>query len=150
MLVRVPLAVVLALGFAVPVVAEDKKAEADLKAMVGNWTVQKAELGGKDITEHLKVLKFEVRAGGKYTAQVGEQKDDGAFTIDTGKTPKQMTVKPTAGPNKGQTVKAIYKIDADTFTICYDHEADKGDYPKAFETKPDTTLLLVVYTREKK
>ena len=150
MLVRVPFAVVLALGLAVPVVADDKKAEADLKAMVGNWKVQKAELGGKDITEHLKVLKFEVREGGKYTAQVGEQKDDGTFTIDTGKTPKQMTVKPTGGPNKGQTVKVIYKLDGDTFTICYDHEAGKGDYPKAFETKPDTTLLLVVYTREKK
>lgn len=150
MYLRVPFAVVLALGIAVPVVAEDKKADADLKAMVGNWKVEKAELGGKDITEHLKTMKFDITDGGKYTVEIGDEKDAGAFTVEPGKAPKQLTVKPTGGPNKGKTVKAIYKIDGDTFTVCYDHDADKGTYPTKFESKPDTTHLLIVYKREKK
>jgi uncharacterized protein (TIGR03067 family) len=145
-----PFAFVLALCLVPQAAAEDKKPDADLKAMVGNWKIEKAELGGKDITEHIKDLKFEVRDGGKYTAELGEVKDDGTFTVDPAKSPKELDVKPTGGPNKGQTVKGIYKLDGDTLTICYDHEADKGKRPAKFETKPDTTLLLIVYKREKR
>lgn len=144
------LAVVAVLFVAGSVGADDKKNEADLKAMVGKWTVEKAEIGGKDITEHLKVLKFEIRDGGKYTAQVGEEKDDGTFTVDAAKKPKEMDVKPNGGPHKGKLVKAIYKLDGDTLTICYDFDAEKGKRPEKFESKPDTMLLLVTYKREKK
>lgn len=146
---RVPFAAVVALALAAPLGA-DEKADADLKAMVGKWKVQKAELGGKDIAEHLKELKFEIRAGGKYTVEVGEEKDDGSFTVDPSKSPKVMDVKPTGGPHKGKTVKAIYKIDGDTFVVCYDFDTDTGKRPEKFESKPDTMLLLITYKREKK
>ncbi|HUR52835.1 MAG TPA: TIGR03067 domain-containing protein [Gemmataceae bacterium] len=129
-------------------VADDKKpADADAKAMVGKYGVMKAELGGKDLTEPLKVLKFEITEGGKYTASHGEEIDAGTFTLDPTKTPKTMDVKPTGGPLKGKLVKAIYKLDGDILTICYDHNA--GDRPTAFESKPDTTTLLVAYKRAK-
>ena len=59
------------------------------KALVGNYKVAKAELGGKDITEHLKEMKFEIRDGGKYTAQVGEHKDDATFTADPRRSPRK-------------------------------------------------------------
>ena len=81
----------------------DDPVAAEYKALVGNYKVAKAELGGKDITEHLKEMKFEIRDGGKYTAQVGELKDDATFTADPAKKPKEMDVKPKEGPNKGQT-----------------------------------------------
>jgi len=128
----------------------DDPVAAEYKALVGNYKVEKVLLGGKDITEHLKEMKFEIRDGGKYTAQVGELKDDATFTVDPAKKPKEMTVKPNEGPNKGQTVKAIYKLDGDTLTLCYDHEAGKGNRPAKFESQPDTTVLLITYKREKK
>ena len=128
-------------------VAGDKKPADDLKAMVGKYGVQKAELGGKDLTEPLQVLKFEVAEGGKYTASHGEMIDAGSFTVDPTKTPKEMDVKPTGGPLKGKLVKAIYKLDGDVLTICYDHTG--GDRPTKFESKPDTTVLLVSYKRAK-
>ena len=123
---------------------------ARLQALVGKWKIEKAELGGKDITEHLKDMKFEITDGGKYTAQLGEEKDEGAFTIHFAKTPNQMEIKPTGGPAKGKTVKAIYKLDGDTLTICYDHDADAVKHPEKFESKEGTTLLLITYKREKK
>jgi uncharacterized protein (TIGR03067 family) len=149
---RVPtlIAAVLVPMVALAATADDKKATADLKAMVGKWKVEKSELGGKDITDVLQVLEFEIHAGGKYTAQHGNNKDEGTFTVDPSKSPRQMVVKPMGGPNKGKTVKAIYKIDGDTLTICYDFSADKSDYPQKFESKPDTVLLLTTYKREKK
>ena len=145
----VPFVGVLALCLGAPVAA-DEKADAELKAMVGNWKLEKAELGGKDLTEHLKAMKFEIRDGGKYTVQVAEEKDDGAFTIDPTKKLKEMDVKPTGGPHKGKTVKAVYKLDGDTLVMCYDFDADKGNRPEKFESKEGTTLLLITYKREKK
>lgn len=138
----------LALFVAAPVLA-DEKADADLKSMVGKWKVEKAELGGTDITEHLQVLKFEIRAGGKYTAEVGDEKDDGTFTVDPAPSPKHMDVKPTGGPHKGHTVKAIYKLDGDALVICYDFDAEGGKRPEKFESRADTKVLLVTYKRVK-
>jgi uncharacterized protein (TIGR03067 family) len=130
--------------------AQEKKPDpaAELKAMVGKWSLTKAELGGMDVLDHLKDLKFEIREGGKYTAQLGEEKDEGTFTADPGKTPKEMDIKATGGPLGGQTVKAIYKLDGDTMTICYD--LGGGERPTKFETKADTKLFLAVYQRAKK
>ena len=120
-----------------------------IQALVGKYSVAKAVLGGMDITEHLKEMKFEIRDGGKYTAQVGELKDDATFAVDPTKKPKEMTVKPNEGPNKGQTVKVIYKLDGDTLTMCYDHEKSENR-PSKFESPEKTTVLLITYKREKK
>ena len=91
---------------AVPVslVADDKKPADDLKAMVGKWTVETAELGGKDFLEPLKALKLEITADSKYTIDLGGQTDAGTVTIDASKTPKEMDIKGTDGPNKGKTI----------------------------------------------
>ena len=128
--------------------AAEDKAAADLKALVGKWDIVKAELAGKDITEHLKSMKFEITEGGKYTADLGEEKDVGAFTVDPAKKPKEMDIKGNGGPNKDKLIKAIYKLDGDTLTVCY--ELGGGDKrPEKFETKPDTKLLVINYKRKK-
>ncbi|HSQ55057.1 MAG TPA: TIGR03067 domain-containing protein [Gemmata sp.] len=121
---------------------------AELKALVGKWKVASAELGGKDITEHLKEMKFEIKAGGKYTAQVGELKDDATFSVDLAKKPREMDVKPNGGPQKGKIVKAIYKLEGDTLIICYDHDHAENRQSR-FESKEGTTVLLITYKREK-
>ncbi len=131
-----------------PTATGDDKTDADLKAMVGKWKIEKAELSGKDISDAIKEAKFEITAGGKYTLQIGEEKDAGSFTIDPSKKPKEIDVKPTAGPLKDKTMKAIYKLDGDTMTVCYQHDAD-GKRPEKFESKDGTTHLLIVYKRMK-
>jgi uncharacterized protein (TIGR03067 family) len=148
MFVRALFTAALALGLAVPLAADDKKNEADLKAMVGKWTIEKAELGGQDARELLKGLTLTIGEAGKYSVVFGEEKDEGAFTVDAAKTPKEMDIKPTGGPNKGKTVKAIYKQDGDSATICYDLKGEAR--PEKFESKAGTGVLLVTYKREKK
>ena len=137
----------LALVFAIVPAAADDKADADLKAMVGKWDIAKADLGGKDVFEQLKAMKFEIAEGGKYVVELGTEKDVGGFTVDVAKTPKQMDIKPTDGPNKDKLIKAIYKLDGDAMTVCYELGGDKR--PEKFESKADTKQLLTTYKRKK-
>ncbi|AWM41337.1 hypothetical protein GobsT_00340 [Gemmata obscuriglobus] len=150
MTVRVPFAALtLALCLATHVAADDKKNETDLKSMVGNWTVEKAELGGKDSTVVFKTLKFEIREGGKYTVELGE-KDEGAFTVNASKSPKEMDIMSDQGPNKGKTIKAIYKLDGDALTVCYNLDPNKPARPEKFESPASSKTFLVTYKRAKK
>jgi uncharacterized protein (TIGR03067 family) len=127
----------------------DDAAEADLKAMVGKWKVEKAELGGKDATAVVKDVKLELAEGGKYKLDLLGQKDEGTFSVDPSKKPAEMDIKGMEGPNKGKTIKTIYKLEGDTLTVCY--ELGGGTTrPTKFETKPDTKLFLATYKREKK
>jgi uncharacterized protein (TIGR03067 family) len=121
-------------------------APTEMKALVGKWTVTKAELGGQDVFQIAKDLKFEILEGGKYTSKLGEEQEDGSFRIDAVNRPKVMDLMPINGPGKGKTIKAIYKLEGDTLTVCY---AD-GPRPTKFATKSGTTELLMVYKREKK
>jgi uncharacterized protein (TIGR03067 family) len=61
-----------------------------------------------------------------------------------------MDITSTAGPNKGKVIKAIYKLNGDRFTVCYDFGKDKPARPTKFESKADTPVLLVTYQRSKK
>lgn len=150
MTVRVPFAALaLALCFAVHAAADDKKNEADLKALVGNWAVEKAEFGGKDITAEFKSLKFEIREGGKYTVELGT-KDEGGFTVKTEKSPKEMDITSTDGANKGKTILAVYKLDGNALTVCYNLDPEKPARPEQFESKTGTKTFLVTYKRAKK
>lgn len=132
---------VLALGLGSSVVADDKANDADLKAMVGKWKVEKATLGGNDLTEMVKTLSLELLPGGKWKMVVGEEKADGTVTLDASKTPKELDVKTENGMQKGMTMKGIYKLDGDTMTVAYN--VGGGERPKGFDAKGETTLLIV-------
>ena len=132
------------LVFAAAAPADDA---ADLKALVGKWKLEKAEVGGADFLAQLKDLDFEIAPGGKYTAKFGGITDVGTFTVDSTKSPKTMDIKASDGPNKGKTIPAVYKIDGDTVVICY--QLGGGDRPKTFESKKDTQLFLATYKRVK-
>jgi uncharacterized protein (TIGR03067 family) len=60
-----------------------------------------------------------------------------------------MDIKSTGGPLKGKTVKIIYKLDGDTFTVCFDHDKPENR-PTKFEAKDGTMLAVIVYERVKK
>ena len=128
-------------------VADEKKADPDLKKMAGKWTIDTAELGGKDRTVEFAGANLVISPDGKYTFRHGLEDDTGTLVVDSGKDPKEMDIKGAEGPNKGKTIKTIYKFDKDTATVCY--QLGDGDRPTKFETKAGTKLFLVTYKRAK-
>lgn len=122
-------------------IAGDDKEES--KALDGTWRPATAELAGKPMPDQIvKSIKL-ILKDDRYTALVGEQKDEGTVKRDTGKSPRTMDITST----QGRTMLAIYKLNSDTLTICYDISGK--EYPKEFKTKPQSQLYLVEYKRDK-
>ncbi|HUR52836.1 MAG TPA: TIGR03067 domain-containing protein [Gemmataceae bacterium] len=126
-------------------VAEDKKPDADLKAMAGKWTVEKIEFDGTDVTNVFKGSTF-VIADGKYTSLTGTKKVTGTISVDSGKDPKEMDMKSDQEPNKPAN-KTIYKLDKDTLTVC--HAFKDAPRPTTFDAKPGSKLTIFTYKRAK-
>lgn len=119
----------------------------EMKASAGKWTVGKATLGGKDITKAFKGVELVLAPDGGYSLTIGGETDKGTVKVDAARTPKEMDIVGTDGPNKGKTIKTIYKLDGDTMTVCY--ELGDGPRPTAFESKAGTKVFLAEYKRAK-
>lgn len=121
--------------------------DADAKAIDGTWLPESAELAGKEFPPEVRKSIKLVLDGDKYTATVGEQRDEGTVKRDPSKNPKTMVISGTEGPNKGKTFLGIYELKEDTLKVCYDLSGKS--YPEEFKTKPGTLLYLVTYKRGK-
>lgn len=99
------------------------------------------EMGGTELPKMAyenSVLKIE---GSQYTVQA-EQLDKGELIFD-GNT---IIVKGQEGPNQGCEFKAIYKIENEQLTICYNLAGDT--FPEEFETLGKPLYLMSVFERK--
>ncbi len=106
----------------------------------GKWIPIEAELGGtKMAAGALSSFELAIRNG---TYEVPG--DVGRIELKDGT--NEMDVIGTDGPNKGKTFPAIYELDQDLLTICYDLAGKER--PKAFATESGTKQFLVKYKRK--
>ena len=119
----------------------------DAKAIEGNWTPVKAELGGQSMTDAvLKTISLKL-TDGRYEVIAGGNPDNGTYALDAATKPRSMTVTGTDGPNKGKMFPCIYELKDDTLRICYDLSGEKR--PTEFKSVAGTKLYLVTYNRKK-
>ncbi len=138
-----------------PLSAQDKPAEkaedvnkADLEKLTGSWIVTKGEAGGEELPkEFLSAIVLTIE-GEKYTvAGIPEGTQKGILKIDATKEVKEMTVEPKEGPNADMPTSAIYKLEDDKLTVCYDIAG--GGFPKEFKSEAGQPYLLITYERKK-
>ena len=137
-----------ALPVGAPVRADARKDEARIE---GTWVAFSVESAGKKIPdEELKKAPGKLTLkGGKYTLRMAGQTTTGTYTLDPGKNPRRVTVKPAEGPSKGKTIRGIYELKGDTLRACYDLTGESR--PTEFATTKDRPGgVLIVYKREKK
>jgi uncharacterized protein (TIGR03067 family) len=122
---------------------------ADLKPFQGKWVLSSATLAGRDHNDDFKGMALTID-GDKYTATVGSLTDKGTITLDTGKSPKHITLASSEknGPFKGRTMPGIYEFKDAKLTVCLNSEKD--DRPEKFEAPEKTPLMLMTFVREKK
>ena len=107
----------------------------------GIWIPTRQEFGGKEFPESVYEKQTLTIENNKYTV-VAESTDKGELTYENGK----MDIYGKEGVNEGKHFMAIYKMENDKLTICYNLAGDS--YPEAFETKAKPMLFLSEFKKE--
>lgn len=120
-----------------------KKTSISSNILNGTWTPIKQEIGGKDLPTVVFQTQKLIISDSTYTLSA-ESVDKGTLNYKGG----QMDIYGKEGVNAGKHFTAIYKLDNDQLTICYNLKGDS--YPVEFETKSKPTLFLSVFKKDQK
>ena len=106
----------------------------------GDWSLISATLAGRAMPP--EAFRGPLRLSrGTYTFQ----NDTGEYVMRADARPAAMDVIGRRGPNAGRTLPAIYRLDGDTLTICYDLSGTAR--PTEFRSDAGSTLFLARYVR---
>ncbi len=116
-------------------------------ALKGEWSAESGVVAGEPFPDEvLKTIKLTIKDG-EYTVWVGEAEDRGTVRTDAKAQPAQMTLVGSEGPNKGKTILAIYRVEGEKVTICYDLSGKS--HPAEFQSTAENKLFLATYRRVK-
>src|SRR5690349_3415499 len=125
------------------------------KGLVGKWQTDSIEdSGAKQSADEVKKWSLELNGDGTFTLiftgapNEKSGKHKGTVKFNSSASPKTIEFTFTDGPWKGETFEGIYKLEGDTYTICYTRKGQEA--PKTFATKSEPAgQMLVVYKRVK-
>jgi len=125
---------------------EQAKMKAEMAKLQGTWNIVALEVDGAKMAENmLKGAKIVVE-GNNFTSISMGATYQGTMKVDVASTPKSFDLMFTEGPEKGNTSRAIYELDGDTWKICL--TLGGKDRPKEFATKAGSGLALETLKRE--
>lgn len=109
----------------------------------GKWTPTEAQLSGDLLPADIFSSMTLSVAGDKYIITLGSEPDKGTIKYYPYSVPMGLDMTGEEGPNKGRTIKAIYKNTGGYLFICYNLFADER--PKTFTSTPQNRYYLVRY-----
>jgi uncharacterized protein (TIGR03067 family) len=137
-----------------PAIKTADAVQTDNDLLQGAWTLVSIEANKQVIPlEKIKVGNLEEVAkliieGNVYTFQLGESRVKFTFSLDSGKSPKEIDVTFAESSHKGQVYRGIYILEGDTYTICRHIDTGK-ERPRQFTTEPNSGTVIVTWKREK-
>jgi uncharacterized protein (TIGR03067 family) len=138
-----------AIGLLMVADAKDDATKKDLEKFQGNWSLISAERDGKKMpSEEAKKIRLTIQGSEFILRKDAVVISEGSFTLDPTGQPKEVDETITTGPNKGKTFLAIYEIDDQHHTVCFDLSGKKR--PRQFSSPPGRGHLLQVWKRDKK
>jgi uncharacterized protein (TIGR03067 family) len=130
------------------VAADTPKIAKELEPFQGMWSIEAITRDGvavpKDAVQQLILV---VKGNERLVKDGDDVKSKGTYTVDATKTPKQMDVTVADGPLAGKTLRGIYELKDDTFTLCLMLEGDTR--PEDFTCKEGSNRLLQVFKKSK-
>lgn len=119
-----------------------------LAALQGRWTMVSVVLNGEAVpAEFVETGKLVVEKD-VYRVSLGEQATAATIVLDPSKSPATVDFTYTEGPQKGETLKGIYRLDGDTLEICRGLRPDDGR-PSKFAAPADSGAIFAVWKRAK-
>ena len=138
------IAAVVTCGFAWATAAGDEKT--DLDKFQGSWVSTEYVVDGKPWGEReLRTLKLTVK-GNVSTFTAGDKVSHGEYKLNAGKSPKELDILLTDGPDRGKVMLAIYEATGDRMRICLGTPGAK-ERPKEFASKAGQGVTLEGWKR---
>ncbi len=107
----------------------------------GSWRPVKQSIGGNELPATLFQSQKLIIQDSNYVLEA-ESVDKGILQYKNGR----MDIYGKQGVNKGKHFTAIYKLENEELSICYNLSGDS--YPTSFETKGKPTFFLSVFKKE--
>lgn len=114
----------------------------------GAWVPIAASVAGQSlVVGELRVKYLVLDPGGIYSIidRSNHVVDSGEYLVDDAVSPRTMDIVGRDGPNAGRTMLAIYELEGDQLTVCYDLEG--AERPAGMEPQEDQLLLSITYAR---
>ena len=125
--------IVVALPFIAFLLLASHSISADKDALQGTWVVNSLEIAGKNIDKNKgRIYTF---AGDRATTNIKGEEESATYRTHDSESPKQIVI----SNERGTIVRAIYKIENDTLTLCV---GEGGRAPKTFESKHHFKMVL--------
>lgn len=115
------------LGLLIAADAKNDAVKKDLEKLQGNWILISAERDGKKMpSEEAKTIRLTIQGHKFILRKDAVVISEGSFTLDATGKPKKVDEMIKAGPNKGKRLLAIYEIDDEQQTVCFDLSGKNG------------------------
>jgi len=117
------------------------------RGLEGAWVPVAATVGGHSLVIGELRVKYLVLDSGGYSIidRTNQVVDAGEYLADEAGSPQTIDIVGREGANAGRTMLAIYQLEADRLTVCYDIEG--ADRPLDMQSSDDQLLLSITYTR---
>jgi len=127
---------------------QDDAAKKDLKALQGDWIMAALEVNGVDVPANKLEGTVLAIKDNRYVVKVKDKLVTTAILELNPKTdPKQLDMTPQDGDKKDKLMRAIYKIEGDTFKMARGLNPEQ-ERPTQFATWPDTNYFVVTWKRK--
>lgn len=113
----------------------------------GTWVPIAADVSGQAlVVRELRVARFVLESGGYEIIDRSDHVvDRGDIRVDRSVFPPAMDIVGLSGPYAGRTMHAIFELNGDRLTVCYD--LDGSERPRDMHPHDDQLLLSITYAR---
>jgi len=120
-----------------------------LTELDGTWVPIAADISGQAlVVGDLRVARLVLDRGGyEIIDHADHLVDRGDVRVDRSVFPPAMDIVGVSGPHAGRTMLAIFQLDGDRLTVCYD--LDGSERPQGRHAQEDQLLLSITYARER-
>ena len=117
------------------------------RTLEGAWVPVAASVSGQELLVAELRVKYLVLDGHDYSIidRTNQVVDRGEYLVDTSASPQAIDIVGRDGPNAGRSMLAIFEIEGNRLTVCYD--LDGKHRPANMIAQDDQLLLSITYER---